>query len=558
MFSQARRSRARKSSFSNFAVLTNPITRRNGPESMNRPSRPITRCSNAWAALLLVVLAWLGWVLSREIQDPWVRIIDYNGAVWSQAAHNILRAGLITTWGQSSAYYFGPLPIPPSGYYLHHPPGLHLVLAALFALFGEHEWVARMLPISCSLGSVILLWLLVRSCVGIRAATLSAAVFACLPMVLRYGKMVNFEPPVLMLILGALLCLRYWQLSTNPVWRTAAFGFLVLGMWVDWAMYIFVVILCIWWFPNSNTHNRRFAVTLLFTALISGFLYLISIRLLRPDALQDLSNAFLFRIGSGNTAPEGIVPGHFNFSEVQWIKSVVTSLMTHFLAISWVLAAIGCVIILRDKRRDEGLRWLGSACLVVFMMDAIFLGVFQNESYIHKYVAYYLVAPISITAGVALDRLITQLDAFPVPRLFRGLPIYITFLLLVAAGICGQLRAGALENQSRILDCKAVEPANLIPELGKAIRESFSSDTYVLCNFADGPQLSFYAQRILIKNLVEYRSWTKYLQGSPKRVGGVVWMGSIMAEDIVTELPAGTKRFVKLGDVSFCFWRSGY
>ena len=184
------------------------ITR--SPESMNRHSRPITRSSNAWATLLLAVLVWLGWVLSRDIQDPWIMNVDYNGAVWSQAAHNILRAGLIATWGQSSAYYFGPLPIPPSGYYLHHPPGLHLVLTALFALFGEHEWVARMLPISCSLASVILLWLLARSCVGIRAASLSAAVFACLPMELLYGKMVNFEPIVLMLILGALLCLRYW------------------------------------------------------------------------------------------------------------------------------------------------------------------------------------------------------------------------------------------------------------------------------------------------------------------------------------------------------------
>jgi hypothetical protein len=195
---------------------------------------------------------------------------------------------------------------------------------------------------------------------------------------------------------------------------------------------------------------------------------------------------------------------------------------------------------------------------MVFTMDAIFLGVFQNESYIHKYVAYYLVAPISMTAGVALDHLITQLEAFPVPRLFRGLPIYITCLLMLAAAVSGERRARALEEQTRILDYKAVEPANLIPELGAAIRESFSSDTCVLCNFFDGPQLGYYAQRILIQNLVEYRSWTKYLQASPKRVGGVVWMGSIMAEDIVTKLPVGTKRFVKLGDVSFCFWTSAY
>ena len=522
---------------------------------MNRHSRPITWSSNAWAALLFVVLAWLGWALSRGIQDPWIRVVDYNGAVWSQAAHNILRAGLIATLGQSSAYYFGPLPIPPSGYYLHHPPGLHLILTALFALFGEHEWVARMLPISCSLASVILLWLLVRSCLGIRAASLSAAVFVCLPMELRYGKMVNFEPIVLMLILGALLCLRYWHLSKNSLWQAAAFSLLVIGMWLDWAMYIFVVVLCIWWFLGSNATHRRFAGAVLFAALISGLLYLMSIRPLKPDAWKDLTNAFFFRLGSGSRAPTGLKPRYF--SEVEWIKSVGTSLITYFPPLSWVFAAIGSTVILQGRRHNEGLQWLGWACLMVFIMDAIYLGVFQNESYLQEYIAYYLVAPISMTAGVALDRLITQLGAFPLPRLFRGLPIYATCLLLVAAGISGQLRARALETRIPISGLNAVEPPNLIPELGAAIRESFSSDTYVLCSFRVDPMLNYYAQRILIAGLVEYRFWPKYLQGSPKRVGGVIEMGSGTAEDIVTKLPAGTKRFVKIGDVLFCLWRSG-
>jgi len=373
-------------------------------------------------------------------------------------------------------------------------------------------------------------------------------------MELRWGRMVNFEPIVLMLILGALLCLRYWHLSKNSLWQVAAFSLLVIGMWVDWAMYIFVVVLCTWWFLGSNTTHRRFAGAVLFAALISGLLYLMSIRPLRPDAWENLSNEFLLRMSRRAPAGVGLVP----FSEAEWIKSVATSLITYFPPLSWVLAAIGSAVILQGRRHNEALRWLGWACLMVFIMDAIFLGVFQNESYIHKYVAYYLVAPISMTAGVALDRLITQLGAFPLPRLFRDIPIYVTCLLLVAAGVSGELRARALEEQSRILDYKAVEPANLIPELGAAIRGSFSSDTCVLCNFLDGLQLSYYAQRILIPNLIKYRSWTKYLNGSPKPVGGVVWMGSNTAEDIVTKLPAGTKRFVKLGDVSFCFWRSGY
>jgi 4-amino-4-deoxy-L-arabinose transferase-like glycosyltransferase len=520
------------------------------------------RCSKARVALLLLVLAWLGWVLSRDIQCPWTSIDDHNGAVWSQAAHNILRAGLITTLGQSSGYYFGPLPIPPWGYYLHHPPVLHLVLTALFALFGEHEWVARMLPIGCSLASVILLWLLVRSCVGVRAATLSAAVFACLPMELRYGKMVNFEPPVLMLIIGALLCLRYWRLSTNPRWKTAAFGFLVLGMWVDWAMYIFVVVLCIGWFLNSKTNDKRFAWTVLFAAMISGFLYLINIRLLRPDAWENLSNAFVYRMGTGSGAAVGPVSpatpvASYHFSEVQWIKRVATSLLNHFLPVGWVLTAIGCIIIVRDRRRDEGLRWLSWACLTLSIMEVFFSAVFQNASYNHPYIAFYLIAPVSIAAGVALDHLITQIDVFLAPRLFRGVGVCIACLLLIAFGISGELYANGLEQQFRILDYKTRESPNLIPELGKAIRENFAPDTHILCNLlhADSPQLSYYAQRDLVNGLVEYQLWKRYLQGSPKRIAGVVWMGSITAKDIVTKLPAGTKRFVKLGDVSFCFWK---
>jgi hypothetical protein len=166
-----------------------------------------------WIVLFAVVLVWLAAVLTANITRPWIGTLDYNGAVWSQSAHNILRAGLSETLGASSGFYSGPLPIPAWGYYLHHPPLLHLVITVLFAIFGEHEWVARSLPIGCSLTSAVLLWLLVRSCAGTRTATLSAAVFACLPMELRYGQMVNFEPCVLMLILGALLCPRYWDLS---------------------------------------------------------------------------------------------------------------------------------------------------------------------------------------------------------------------------------------------------------------------------------------------------------------------------------------------------------
>src|SRR3954470_8946652 len=118
----------------------------------------VETASRIWLAIFGATVLWLGFVLIWEIDRPWINGADYNGAVWSQAAHNILRAGLIETHGASSGFYFGPLPIPPWGYYLHHPPLLHLAIAALFSVFGEHEWVARLVPISCCLASLVFLW----------------------------------------------------------------------------------------------------------------------------------------------------------------------------------------------------------------------------------------------------------------------------------------------------------------------------------------------------------------------------------------------------------------
>src|SRR4051812_4304596 len=289
---------------------------------------------------------WLAVVLCSEIDRPWINGTDYNGAVWSQSAHNTLRAGLVETSGASSGFYFGPLPIPPWGYYLHHPPLLHLAIAVLFSVFGEQEWVARLVPIGCCLMSLVFLWLLVRSCGGARLATLTGAVFACLPMQLRYGPMVNFEPCVLMLILGALLCLRCNSVTKKRAWRYGALTFVLVGLWVDWTMYIFVVAICAGWLGRRPRENRRFVILLLLTACLSGCLYLARIQFLRPDAWQNLFHTFMVRLGTGHG-------GHF--TELQWATRLTDTIVSHFLPVVLLLAAAGPLFLLRFRSPAGGL-----------------------------------------------------------------------------------------------------------------------------------------------------------------------------------------------------------
>ena len=501
-------------------------------------------------ALFAATLLWLALVLSSEISRPWINGPDFNGAVWSQSAHNILRAGLSETSGASSGFYFGPLPIPPQGYYLHHPPLLHLVIAILFAVLGEHEWVARLVPVGCSLASAVFLWLLVRSCLGTRAASLSTAVFALLPMELRYGSMVNFEPCVLMLILGALWCLRSHRVSGVPAWRYGALAFIIVGLWVDWAMYLFVVSLCACWLLRSKDGDRRLAGIICLSALLSAALYLLRIAFLQPDAWKNLAHIFMFRLGAGKG-------GHF--TEWQWLTRITDTMVAHFLPVGLILGAIGLAMLWRGRARDEGFQWMGRACLIVLVMDALFVGVFQNDSYIHQYIAFYFLFPLSVAAGVALNRLIDVLQRSNTVLRFRGAGELSACLLLAAIGVFGLQKTNALVHQFRILDYSTDEPRNLIPDLGQAIQDNFSAETRVLCNFLPdyGPHLAYYAQRDIINNLSEYRFWDPHLNDPSKRIGGVVWVSSPSSRRIVEKLPAGTKRFLTLGGFNFCLWTPG-
>jgi len=380
---------------------------------------------------------------------------------------------------------------------------------------------------------------------------LSAAVFAFLPMQLHYGPMVNFEQCVLMLMLGMLLFWRWHQVTGRRSWKYGALGFVVVGLWVDWAMYLFVIALCGCWLLRRNGGDRRFAGIFFLSALLSGTLFLGRIVLLRPDAWENLSHTFLVRLGAGKG-------GHF--TEMQWLTRIADTLITHFLPWGLIFAGIGAVILWRARSRDEGWQWLGRATLSVFAMDLLFVGVFQNDSYIHQYLAFYFLAPVAIAAGLALDRLLAMLRRVTTPRLFPSAALVSACLMLVLLGWSGWHRTQALIRRFCILDYRTEEPAALIPELGKAIQATFAADTRVLCNFLPdyGPQLAYYAQRDIINNLSEYQFWDPHLNNPSERVGGVIWVSSSPASQrILAKLPPGRKRFLTVGSLTFCLWKRG-
>jgi hypothetical protein len=350
-------------------------------------------------------------------------------------------------------------------------------------------------------------------------------------------------------MLGALLCLRWHRVSGQSGWRYGALAFIVVGLWVDWAMYLFVIALCLCWLMRSNSGDRRFGGMICLGALLSGALYLLRIAWLRHDAWEDLFHTFMVRLGTGKG-------GHF--SEWQWINRIADSLVANFLPIGLILGATGAVLLWRARRDGEGFRSLGRAALSVLIMDALFVGLFQNDSYIHEYIAFYALVPVAVGAGIALDRLIAALNFKSAPS-FGYAGQVVTGLIVAAIAVSGFNHTQRMVRRFLILDYRTEEPPDLIPTLGRAIRANFSSETHVLCNFLPdyGPQLAYYAQRDILNNLSEYRFWDPHLRDPSKRVGGVVWVSpGPSAQGILAKLPPGTKRFLNVGGLTFCLWKA--
>ena len=498
------------------------------------PEGLFAKDSRFWLLVVGAAALWLCAALTRHINEPWTGEVDFNGAVWSQGAHNSLRAGIGTTLGIPAAFYFGPLPIPREEYYTHHPMLLPLLVTGLFALFGQHEGTARLVPVMCSTVSLFLLFLLVRRFAGNRAAALSGVVFATLPMELRYGLMVNFEPCELMLIIGLLLCLRLWSENGQLCWLRMTQLLAALLMCMAWVGYIYVGILCAFLLITPGNGNRALARSFLWIALACGTLFLLHAKAVNTDLAQDLWNAFAYRLGAGSRN---------TFTLAEWSRTVGSRLLLDIPLPAWLVASAGAAV---QARKSE--RWLLDAMTIVFVMDVLYLVVFRNASFIHGYAAFYFVAPVAVGAGVAFDALARHLEA----RQWAG---GLALASAVALGIWMESANGRRDDRFHVLGSDVRESQKLIPALGSAAREHFPEGATILCNFFDqyGPQLPYYAQRKMLGGMDEAAFWT-VAPGTP--TGGIVWMEAKEAQQIIARLPPSELGApVQIAGHPFRLWR---
>lgn len=179
-------------------------------------------------AFLVVYSALL---LSIGITREWRLVHEDNGAMQTALALSHTRHGLAETKAHN---WFVARDGKDRLGYPHHPAGVPLLIAAGFTVTGsETRAVARGVMILFSIGSAVLMYrILARLFDDETIAFAGALFFATIPMQSFFGRMVNFEPPVLFFILLMLLA---WISRSWPAMAAA----IIAGVMVDWTILFF-------------------------------------------------------------------------------------------------------------------------------------------------------------------------------------------------------------------------------------------------------------------------------------------------------------------------------
>jgi len=359
------------------------------------PSLTSTRSRSGWWWLLLAVVAVLYCaVCARGIAAPWHWGHNgYNGAAFSQAAKNSERFGII---GQAQ-YHFEREPPPARAIYTHHPLALHAHLLGSFALFGAHEWSARLVPLAYSLATWLLLVIAVRRYWGDRTAALAGLAYALTPLNLIFANMVNHEQGGIFACLWLLYAYLRWFETGRRFHAILCAVAVTLAVQFDWPGYYVafaVAAHCLvtgirgkapapWrWFVVAFS-----AVTLANLFAFFGWVYL------TRSGLQDMAEAFRLR---NQTAPVG-----------SYLPLIGRRLLVLHGPILLSAAAIGALGgLLAWKRRP--LRARALLPLAFFFAGLVQVVVFPQAARLHSYWIYYWSPAIAIAAAVGLEALIDR------------------------------------------------------------------------------------------------------------------------------------------------------
>jgi hypothetical protein len=474
-------------------------------------------------ALFALLLASCAIILAYQVNEAFVgKHEGWNGAVYSLAAGNYLAHGMDTKLG----VVLNGDDVPPAAflYYTNHPPLLPMVVAGSFAIFGPHEWAARLVPILFTLVSLILIWRIGVFVRGQAFGLLAVAIFAFVPMNAFYGRMVDHEALVLAFVLGALFCYLRWRADAAPGWLAGSLGLLALAMATGWPGYYMAGFLPVHHLLTERGTRRDRRVLLYPLLAFAAFaVFLLHVQWLRGGGgLDELVRQFATRT-SAHTADftEG---GASRFSWPGFAMLWAARAYKLFTLPVLIVAAFALWDMLCDRGGPHA-RSHGVALLLA-VFAATHLVLFRQGAWVHEYWGFYLSAPLAWLAAGGVLGLMRERTT---PRLI------VLFMLLFLGAALPRMRALYAADDERVMAFATLAATHT--RSGELIS---TNDGFVK------PQVTWYAKR----DVIETPLWSAaaledtlrsraprpvaffLLKGEPESESLDAWLGSHYPADL--------------------------
>jgi len=286
-------------------------------------------------------------------------------------------------------------------YHLSHPPLLQILIALSYTLFGVHEWSARLVPILFSLGSIVLLYIIVQILFNKETAVLTSIFASFMPMSAYFGRIVNFEAVVLFFVLLVVLGYMQWVETSKKKYYYLAMGGTVLGGLVDWPFFLILPFLL----GSSLLTGKKIRSTICLFMVgcsVAGGYLLLKGYILGYD--QGFTGWFSHLLARSDIS---------SYIDKEWYTRLGTRLWENFTVVLLLLSGFGFLRTFkglhflekfRAKTMDIGT--LIPLCLLFFGSSYVVL--FPQSTFVHEWELYYLIPGISIYAGIGLYTIIHE------------------------------------------------------------------------------------------------------------------------------------------------------
>ncbi len=350
--------------------------------------------ASAHYALLALIVLYAVIVRGVLLDVPFHETPEGCGSFYGILARNYLRLPWSVTRGvpvQNTGYRAGV----PVKFYSHHPPLAPLLIAGSYKLLGMGDWQTRLVPAMCSVGTVVLLYGLLRRWGRPRAGLLAAALYAAIPMVVYYGgqpELLNAQFAFFLLLSSA----AFLRFERCPSLSNLALlcGTFTLAALTDWpAFYLAPVAVAYWLCRRRLSGLHWIAAFGIYAAALFFLIYAHIVLVDTHDWKWMLANLRARAIGDSKSG---------SFTLLSWFSAAADYNLTYH-TIPVLLLALRWILVRSWRRLDAG----GELTRFMFIVGVLHVLVGRQGCYAHAWWWWPLTPPIVLAAALTLDEAFT-------------------------------------------------------------------------------------------------------------------------------------------------------